>query len=81
MSKQTKTNNLNYLIDPTFSRANRLFILPFENENDTISFSKYYTPSAERKDFNVLIDGKSFIDVPTKKQRRNVGWQHWNEQQ
>ena len=41
MSKQTKTNNLNYLIDPTFSKANRLFASSFENEDDRISFSKY----------------------------------------
>ena len=27
MTKQTKTNNLNYLIEPTFSRFNRLFAL------------------------------------------------------
>ena len=61
MSKQTETNNLNYLIDPTFSKVNRLFVLSFENENDRISFSKYYTPKVEIKDFNVLIDGKSFL--------------------
>ena len=68
MSNQTKTNILNYLIDPTFSRANRLFILSFENEDDRTSFSKYYTVSVETKDFNVLIDGKSFFNVPIKKE-------------
>ena len=26
-----KTNNLNYLIDPTFNKFNRLFVLSFEN--------------------------------------------------
>ena len=61
MSKQTETNNLNYLIDPTFSKVDKLFVLSFENENDRISFSKYYTPKVEIKDFNVLIDGKSFL--------------------
>ena len=66
MSKQTKINSLNYLIDPTFSRANRLFGLSFENEDDRTSFLKYYTPSVEVKDFSVLIDGKSFFDVPIK---------------
>ena len=66
MSKQTKTNNLNYLIDPTFTKVNRLFILSFKNEDDRISFSKYYKPSVERKDFNVLIDGKRFSDTPIK---------------
>ena len=28
------------------------------------SFSHYYVPSIEIKDFNVLIDGKSFFDLP-----------------
>ena len=32
----------------------------------TTSFSKYYVPKVEIKDFNVLIDGKSFFDVPVK---------------
>ena len=34
MTKQAKTNNLNYLIDPTFDKVNRLFVLSFENEDD-----------------------------------------------
>ena len=41
---QTKNNNLHYLIDPTFIKVNRLFVLSFENEYDRISFSKCYTP-------------------------------------
>ena len=43
MTNQTKTNNLNYLIDPTFNKVNRLFFLSFENEEDRTSFSKCYT--------------------------------------
>ena len=66
MNKQTKTNQLNYLIDPTFNKVNRIIVLSFENEDDKTSFSKYYTPRVEIKDFNVLIDGKSFFDVPVK---------------
>ena len=27
-------NNLNYLIDPTFTNVNRLYVLSFENGND-----------------------------------------------
>ena len=30
------------------------------------SFSHYYVPSIEIKDFNVLIDGKGFFDLPVK---------------
>ena len=61
MTNQTKTNNLNYLIDPTFNEVNRLFVLSFENEEDKTSFSKYYTSKVEIKDFNALIDEKSFF--------------------
>ena len=31
MTNQAKNNNLNYLIDPKFTKVNRLFILSFEN--------------------------------------------------
>ena len=66
MTNQTKTNHLNYLIDKTFTKVNRLFVLSFKNEEDRPSFSKYYAQKVEIKDFNVLIDGKSFFDVQVK---------------
>ena len=65
MSNQTKNNNLNYLIDLTLIKTNRLFVLSFENKDDRIFFSRY-TPNVETKDVNVFIDGKSFFDTPTK---------------
>ena len=61
MSNQAITNNLSYLIDPTFNKVNRLIVLSFENEDDRTSFSKYYAPKVEIKDFNMLIDGKRFL--------------------
>ena len=66
VTNQTETNHLNYLIDPTFTKVNRLFVLSFENEENRRSFSKYYAPKVEIKDFDVLIYGKSFFDVPVK---------------
>ena len=66
VTKQAKINKLNYLIDPIFNRANELFVLSFENEEDKTSFSKYYTTRFEIKDLNVLIDGKNFFDLPIK---------------
>ena len=42
MTNQTQNNNLDYLINSTFTKVNRLFVLSFENENDRTSFSKYY---------------------------------------
>ena len=66
MSNQTASNNLDYLIDPTFTNVNILFVLSFENEEDRTSFSKYYVPKIEVKDFNVLIDQKPFCQIPIK---------------
>ena len=64
MTNETKNNNLNYLID--FTKVNRLFALSFENEDDRTSFSEYYVPNVQINDFNLLVDGKSFFDIPIK---------------
>ena len=55
---------LNHLINPSFQGVNRLFVSSFENENDRTSHSIYNLPKAEIKDYNVMIDGKSFFDQP-----------------
>ena len=34
MSNQTENNTINYLIDPTFTKVNKLFVLSFKNEED-----------------------------------------------
>ena len=69
MTIQPQNNNLNYLIDPTFTNVNRLFVLSFSRNNNTDnrdSFSDYYVPNVEIRDFNVLIDEKIFFDLPVK---------------
>ena len=69
MTVQPQNNNLNYLIDPTFTNVNRLFVLSFTRNNagdNRDCFSDYYPPNVELKDFNVLIDRKSFFDLPVK---------------
>ena len=69
MTIQPENNNLNYLIDPTFMNVNRLFVLPFPRNNNTdsrYSYSNYYVPKVKINDFNALIDGKSFFDLPIK---------------
>ena len=79
MNIQPENNNLNYLIDPTFTKINRLFVLLFRRiagEDNTTkdrrdSFSHYYVPNVEIKDFNVLIDGKSFFDLPIKNEEES----------
>ena len=74
MNTQPQNNKLNHLINPTFTNVKRLFVLSFQrtaNENNTTknyrdSLSDYYLPNVEIKDFNVLIDGKSFFDLSLK---------------
>ena len=34
ITKQTKANNLNYIIDPTFNKVNSFFVLSFESKTD-----------------------------------------------
>ena len=73
MTIQPQNNSLNYLIDPTFTNVNRLFVLSFTRNNagdNRDSFSDYYVPRVEIKDFNVLIDGKSIFDLPVKNKEK-----------
>ena len=73
MTVQPQNNNLNYLIDATFTNVNRLFVLSFTRTNasdDRDSFSGYYVPKVEDKDLNVLIVGKSFFDSPVKNEEK-----------
>ena len=77
MTIQTYNNNLNYLIDPTFIKINWLFVLSFERievknvkKDHRDFFSHYYVPNVEIKDSNVLIDGKSFFDLPVKNEEK-----------
>ena len=55
---------LNHLINPSFQGVNRLFVLPFENEDGRKSDSTYYLAKVEIKDYNVMIYGKNFFDEP-----------------
>ena len=73
MTVRLQNNNLNYLLDLIFTNINRLFALSFARtmiDDDRDSFSDYYVPDVEIKDFNVIIDRKRFFDLPVKKWRR-----------
>ena len=67
MTTETINNNLNILIDPTFTNVNRLFVLAYgQDNNDRQSFSRFYLPNVLVKDYNVIIDKLAFFDLPTK---------------
>ena len=44
--------NLNHLVELSFQRINRLFVLAFENDTQRTSHSGYYLPNVEIKDYN-----------------------------
>ena len=56
MTNQTKNNSISLI----------QHLLKLENENDRTFFSKYYVPDVQIQDFNVLINGKRFFDLPIK---------------
>ena len=66
MSTDANNNNLNILIDPTFTNVNRLFVLVYQTADDRQSFSQFYLPRVMVKDFNVIIDKLAFFDLPIK---------------
>ena len=67
--RNQKTALINYLIDPTFDDVSRLFVLAFENEEGRTRFSKYYTPTVEIKDYNVLLDQQPFSELPVRNKK------------
>ena len=66
MTAEAINNNLNILIDPTFTNVNRLFVLAYQNADDRQSLSQFYLPIVMVKDFNVIIDNLAFFYLPIK---------------
>ena len=66
MTTEAVNNNLNILIDPTFTNVNRLFGLAYQNADDRQSYSQFYLPKVLVRDFNVVIDKLAFFDLPIK---------------
>ena len=66
MTTEAINNNLNILIDPTFTNVNRLFVLAYQTADDRQSFPQFYLPKVMVKDFNVIIDKLAFFELPIK---------------
>ena len=66
MTTEAVNNNLNILVDPTFTNVNRLFVLAYQNADDRQSFSQFYSPKGMVKDYNIIIDKLAFFDLPIK---------------
>ena len=66
MTKEAINNNLNILIDPTFTNVNRLFVLAYQNVDDRQLYDEFYLPKVMVKDYNVIIDKLAFFELPIK---------------
>ena len=67
MTLEAVNNNLNILVDPTFTNVNRLFLVAYgQNNNDRQSFSRFDLSNVMVKDYNVIIDKLAFFDLPLK---------------
>ena len=66
MTTEAVNNNLNILIDPTFTNVNRLFVLAYQTADDRQSYSQFYLPKVIIKDYYVIIDKLVFFDLPIK---------------
>ena len=69
MTSEAVNNNLNILVDPTFTYVNRLFVLSYATDDDNYnrqSYSQFYLPKVMVKDYNVIIDKLAFFDLPIK---------------
>ena len=54
------------MIDSNFQRVNKLFVLLFQDMRVWERDKQYFLPTAEIKEYNVMIDGKKFFDQPIK---------------
>ena len=66
MTTEAVNDNLNILIDPTFTNLNSLFVLVYQTADDRQSYSQFYLPKVMVKDYNVIIDKLAFFDLPIK---------------
>ena len=55
VSTERPNQYLDCLIDSSFQRVNRLFVLSFENNEHRKSYKRYFLPTVEMKDYNVMI--------------------------
>ena len=74
MTTEEVNNNLNILVDPTFTNVHRLLVLAYkvevDDDNNVIdnrqSFSNFYLPNIMVEDYNIIIDKLAFFDLPVK---------------
>ena len=62
LSKVSTERQKPYSTDPSFEGVNRLFALSFEDNVVRNGHRRYFIPTLEIKDYNILTDGKNYFD-------------------
>ena len=70
MTTEAVNNNLNILIDRTFTNVNILFALAYQTADDKQSFSQFDLPNVMVKDYNIIIDKLAFFHLPIKTEEK-----------
>ena len=60
-NRKIKSQDLDFLVDPSFQGVNILFLLLPEDEGDRKVHTGYYLAKVEIKDYNVMPDGKKLF--------------------
>ena len=58
------------MIDPSFQGVNRFFVLSYQDIRQRTSYKRYFFPTVEIKDYNVMIDGRHVFHQPVKNDLR-----------
>ena len=66
MTTEESNNNLNILVEATFTTVNRLFALAYQTADDRQSYSQFYLPKVMVRDYTVIIDKLAFFGLPIK---------------
>ena len=82
VSPEKQNQYLDFLINLSFQGVNILFVLLYENEDNTKVRTGYYLPKIE-KHYNSLIDGNNLFDqlfksnIRTYKKTCKISWRRW----
>ena len=66
LTVQEQNQYLDSVINPSFQRVNRLFVLSFQNNGSRTSYTIYNLPLVEVNCYNIVIDGRYFFEQPVK---------------
>ena len=70
ISTKKPNQHLDFIIDQSFQAVNRLFVLSFENNARRRSYKRYFFPTVEMKDYNVMINEQNLFDQPVENNLR-----------